>query len=160
MNNEGNPNLTSAQSVVDGTVTTRVRGLTLTGEPDLEFPLSSMVILPGTDLWYEYRTMGRGLVMHQFMLETEVLPQEDLFPLFIFSNTQEIVFPPAPVEAMCSRLYERVLSCMAISDRPESKAMTERVLGDECIDEKAYQLSYMVVHMVSQLQVVAVDVAY
>jgi hypothetical protein len=95
MNNEEDP-VTSVQS--------RVRGHTLAGEPDLEFPLSSMVVLPGTDLWYEYRTLGRGLFMHQFMLDTEVLPQENLFPLSIFSDTQEIIFPPAPVEAMCSRI--------------------------------------------------------
>ena len=79
MNNEEDP-VTSEQSLVDGTVTSRVRGHTLAGEPDLEFPLSSMVVLPGTDLWYEYRTLGRGLFMHQFMLDTEVLPQEKLFP--------------------------------------------------------------------------------
>ncbi len=54
---------------------------------------------------------------------------------------------------------ERVLSCVDISDRPGSKT-ADRVLGDENVDEKSHQLSYMVVHMVSQLQVVAVDVAY
>jgi len=98
--------------------------------------------------------------MHQFMLDTEVLPQEKLFPFFIFSDTQENIFPPAPGEAMCSRIYERVLSCVDISDRPGSKTMADRVLGDEHVDEKSHQLSYMVVHLVSQLQVVAVDVAY
>ena len=55
---------------------------------------------------------------------------------------------------------ERVLSCVDISDCPGNKAMADRVLGDENVDEKSHQLSYMVVHMVSQLQVVAVDVAY
>ena len=50
----------------------------------------------GAELRVPFVIYGR-INRYGFMLDTEVVPQENLFPLFMFSDTQEIIFPPAPV---------------------------------------------------------------
>ena len=49
---------------------------------------------------------------------------------------------------------------MYASLHPGSKNNGPEIFGDHMVTDKSYQLSYLVVHMVSQLQVVADDSTY
>ena len=128
------------------------------GEPDREFEVQSIVVLPGTELWDRYRTESVGMV-HEFMTKVEKAPRDEIFPFLTLSNLWHLT-PPAPSEMMQARVYERVLSCLDIEDHPGSKTQHENLLGDIHVNSKSHKLSYYAVHIVSQLQVVADDKGY
>ena len=96
------------------------------------------------------------------MSKTESLSKDEIFPFLVCSNSLNVV-PPAPDDRVCSRIYERVLSCLPLSTRPGSMShldKDERTVGDLNLDDSSYQLSHMAVHIVSQLQSVEKDKTY
>jgi hypothetical protein len=135
-----------------------VRKEAMEGTPDDEFSIEEMVILPDTDLWHHYRADAWG-IMDTFMSKVESSSQDDNFPFLILSAELHLS-PPTPAKEMQSRIYDRVLSCLELKDHPGSKAKSNRVLGDNNVDEKSYKLSHVAVHIVSQLQMVADDANY
>ena len=135
-----------------------VRKTSMEGEPDDEFPIEEMVILPGTELWHRYHTDSDG-TMYSFMSQVESAAQGETFPFLMLSDNLSLA-PPAPAVEMQSRIYERVLSCLELSSHPGNKAQVDRVLGDHNVNEKSHKLSYLAVHIISQLQVVANDNTY
>jgi hypothetical protein len=48
------------------------------GEPDYEFDIELIVILPRTELWNRYRDSGERN-LRNFMLEAEQMPEKDIF---------------------------------------------------------------------------------
>jgi len=135
-----------------------LRGHLSRGEPDREFEVDSMVILPDTELW-NICSQAAEPILFDFMKRTEELPKEKLFPFLIVSDSPTGI-PPAPAICVCSNLYRRILSCVDIEIHPGSKERGPRVVGDFQIRENSYQLSHLAVQIVSQLQVVADDKKY
>jgi hypothetical protein len=126
------------------------------GQPDTEFALDSVVTLPNSDTWKLRRLAPQDPRLLELMKNIEDLPKKKLFPLLLFSEDLSLA-PPPPNEARCSSLYERVLSCLDIREHPGSKKYSDSLLGAEHLNEKSHKLSHTAVHIVSQLQMVAVD---
>ena len=125
---------------------------------DREFALESLIIEPGTELWKEILS-EEDPFLSPYMTRLFKLPREQKFPLILILEYSSKT-PPEPDWTVCSHLYRRILNCVDASLHPGSKINGPEIFGDHMVTDKSYQLSYLVVHMVSQLQVVADDSTY
>ena len=72
------------------------------GEPDDEFPVESTVVLPGTHIWKQQKEGAQG-VMLDFMSNSELLSQDEIFPFLVVSTSPHVV-PPAPDDRVFTNL--------------------------------------------------------